>query len=648
MSKLVLETKTVVELRKIAKTYGVKLGAGISKEEIIARLNDALVDMPDEEELDFLHSDDTVRHGKRGRPSKKEKEEQEMAQQERQVSMEELQPADAEKPEEAPAQKPVSDAKKHTEGLVFKPAWQNPSPEPRQNGRSSWSYAKPASAGAGNPALEQQHIQTVRPASYRPRFGPGSADSGRRSPEEPRRGEYIRSIQPVVPRRSEGGFLHGTRQPIQDEGYVSRSEAPNTHIVYGSRDQNLQPVERVPRENPAMPRDTAAEPSAMPDIFQAQELKDVSGVLELHPDGYGFLRSASSCVPSPKDVYVSAAQIRRFNLRSGDLIEGRARPQRESDRYAALLYVTTVNGLPADENAERPEFEAMTACYPTRRLQLTDEADKTGITRIMDLIAPVGFGSRVLFRCPSEAGKLRLLQLLASSVSKNAKDAVTMVMLMGMRPEDVTLFRDSVPCPVYAATFDQSPENTLRQVDLLLERAERMIEMKRDVILLMDGLSQLTKLFTASAVQSGRVTASGLSAASLQKAKRLFGAARATREAGTLTIMATMDVNPGSRVDEAIAEEFSGTANTELVLDAQLSKAGVYPPIDVHRSGIRRPELLFSEEMQEGLRLLRQALQPLQPADAIRQVNDLTDRSPSAEESLRRLKAWLSLQEKQS
>ncbi len=380
------------------------------------------------------------------------------------------------------------------------------------------------------------------------------------------------------------------------------------------------------------------------DMLSPAECQDGSGILELHPDGYGFLRGAS-LTPSNRDIYVSMAQVRRFYLRTGDFVTGKVRPQRDGDKYSAMLYITEVNGCPADSVANRPAFDALTPCYPHEHITLEVEGGSNEFLdmRLIDLVAPIGFGQRGLIHCPPAVDKAHLLSSIANAASICHPDAVVMTLLLGGTPEDATLYRDHTHGEVIASTFDQTPENHLRITDMVLERAERLVEMKKNVILLVDSLTYLSKVYTTAAVQQGRQTIGMVNPVSLQKAKKLFGAARCLREGGSLTIFAVMNIETGSRVDDSIAEDLKGTANMELVLDTAAARAGIYPPVNLLLSGTKRAELIASKEQLDGIKLIHEMLGSLRAVDMIPQLLSMLEKTTNNEDLLVRIKDWAAL-----
>jgi transcription termination factor Rho len=327
------------------------------------------------------------------------------------------------------------------------------------------------------------------------------------------------------------------------------------------------------------------------------------GILEIMTDGYGFLRQ-STLLPSPSDIYVSQSQIRRFGLRNGDMVTGQGRPARAGEKYISLLRIEAVNDLNPELAKNRPHFGALTPTFPDKRINLEVPGNNLS-TRLLDLIAPVGRGQRGLIVSPPKAGKTMLLKAIANAVSTNYEDIHVMVCLIGERPEEVTDMRRSVKGEVIAATFDEPVENHTRVAELALERAKRLVESGRDVVILLDGITRLTRAYNLAMPSSGRTLSGGIDPTALHPAKRFFGAARNTAEGGSLTILATCLVDTGSRMDDLIYEEFKGTGNMEVHLDRNLSQRRIYPAIDIELSGTRREELLMDEKILQKVWLLR-------------------------------------------
>lgn len=681
---------TVLELRKVAKAMGVQLGAGISKAGIVEKLDRArnakYSDIP-AVPMDFTpipKSDDKqespVEKAEVPAAVKDEKPSESPAPANKQpvpsaAKPETAAPAvaapagaaskpEAEKPA-APAQ-PASDARPAISG--FRPAYQAPATPPRFGSKPA--YQASSNSFGNRPARPQGNdfARPARPVNYT-RFGPAAqADSTNdRSYDAPRTTSSWTDRRPaygsdVPDRRSAYGsdmpdrrLAYGTDAPDRRPAYgtdaprsafgtdaprYSRSyDAPSAFDSGRARQPGFNSPQRdVPSDLQSM---WACSPS---DMLSPAECQDGSGILELHPDGYGFLRGAS-LTPSNRDIYVSMAQVRRFYLRTGDFVTGKVRPQRDGDKYSAMLYITEVNGCPADSVANRPAFDALTPCYPHEHITLEVEGSSNEFLdmRLIDLVAPIGFGQRGLIHCPPAVDKAHLLSSIANAASICHPDAVVMTLLLGGTPEDATLYRDHTHGEVIASTFDQTPENHLRITDMVLERAERLVEMKKNVILLVDSLTYLSKVYTTAAVQQGRQTIGMVNPVSLQKAKKLFGAARCLREGGSLTIFAVMNIETGSRVDDSIAEDLKGTANMELVLDTAAARAGIYPPVNLLLSGTKRAELIASKEQLDGIKLIHEMLGSLRAVDMIPQLLSMLEKTTNNEDLLVRIKDWAAL-----
>lgn len=671
---------TVLELRKVAKAMGVQLGAGISKAGIIEKLDRArnakYSDIP-AVPMDFTpipKSDDKqespVEKAEVPAAVKDEKPSESPASANKQPVPAAAKPEtaapkpEAEKPA-APAQ-PASDARPAISG--FRPAYQAPATPPRFGSKPA--YQASSNSFGNRPARPQGNdfARPARPVNYT-RFGPAAqADSTNdRSYDAPRTASSWADRRPTYgndlpDRRSAYGSDVPDRRPAYGSDLPDRRPAYGTDAprsVFGtdaprySRSYDApsafdsgrarQPSFNSPQRD--VPSDLQSMWAGSPsDMLSPAECQDGSGILELHPDGYGFLRGAS-LTPSNRDIYVSMAQVRRFYLRTGDFVTGKVRPQRDGDKYSAMLYITEVNGCPADSVANRPAFDALTPCYPHEHITLEVEGGSNEFLdmRLIDLVAPIGFGQRALIHCPPAVDKAHLLSSIANAASICHPDAVVMTLLLGGTPEDATLYRDHTHGEVIASTFDQTPENHLRITDMVLERAERLVEMKKNVILLVDSLTYLSKVYTTAAVQQGRQTIGMVNPVSLQKAKKLFGAARCLREGGSLTIFAVMNIETGSRVDDSIAEDLKGTANMELVLYTAAARAGIYPPVNLLLSGTKRAELIASKEQLDGIKLIHEMLGSLRAVDMIPQLLSMLEKTTNNEDLLVRIKDWAAL-----
>ena len=341
------------------------------------------------------------------------------------------------------------------------------------------------------------------------------------------------------------------------------------------------------------------------------------GVLEILPDGFGFLRAPDySYLPGPDDIYVSPSQIRRFNLRTGDTIAGQIRPPKDSERYFALLKVEATNYEDPEGSREKILFDNLTPLYPDERIKLETEAEEY-TTRVMDLLTPIGMGQRGLIVSPPRAGKTVILQQIANSIAVNHKEVVLIVLLIDERPEEVTDMERTVKGEVVSSTFDEPATRHIQVAEMVLEKAKRLVECGRDVVILLDSITRLARAYNTVVPPSGKVLSGGVDSNALHRPKRFFGAARNIEEGGSLTVIATALIDTGSRMDEVIFEEFKGTGNMEIYLDRKLSDRRIFPAIDINRSGTRKEELLLDKKDLNRIWVLRKVLQPLSPLDAM-------------------------------
>jgi len=341
------------------------------------------------------------------------------------------------------------------------------------------------------------------------------------------------------------------------------------------------------------------------------------GALEILPDGFGFLRSTDyNYLPGPDDIYVSPSQIRRFNLRTGDTVSGQIRPPKDNERYFALLKVESVNYEEPDVARDKILFDNLTPLYPMERICLETDGDNSSM-RIMDLLCPIGKGQRGLIVASPRTGKTVLLQQIANSITANHKEVILMVLLIDERPEEVTDMQRSVHGEVISSTFDEPAQRHVQVAEMVIEKAKRLVEHQRDVVILLDSITRLARAYNAVVPPSGKVLSGGVDSNALHRPKRFFGAARNIEEGGSLTIIATALIDTGSRMDEVIFEEFKGTGNMELYLDRKLSDRRVFPSIDINRSGTRKEELLIRKEDLNRIWILRKVLQPQNSIDAM-------------------------------
>ena len=486
---------------------------------------------------------------------------------------------------------------------------------------------------------EGQHKPVQRTANARltPRQGTAQAQEPQaRTPGRPNAAGMQEMPQRMIQRQGPQAGQEAPARPVQDaprqEPYESASARGRREGYYNAEYKTTNP--------------------AVPEMLAAGECADGAGVLEIQPDGYGFLR-AENCLPGPNDVYISIAQIRRFCLREGDYVEGKTRPQREGDRYSAMMYINAVNGEPPEAAAARPRFEDLVPIYPDERLKLEpalrpEGSGKADLSlRLVDMLAPIGKGQRGMIVSQPKAGKTTLLKKIANAITTNYPEVRLIVLLIDERPEEVTDMKRSIDGEVIYSTFDEAPENHVRVSEMVLARAQRLTEMGKDVVVLMDSITRLARAYNLVITPTGRSLSGGLDPGALFKPKRFFGAARNIENGGSLTVIATALVETGSRMDDIIFEEFKGTGNMELHLDRKLSDRRVFPAIDMVRSGTRREELLLTEAEQDGEMLVRRMLSGGRGQEMAEQIIDLMSKTGDNAEFFERLKGWLAVFEKE-
>ena len=364
-----------------------------------------------------------------------------------------------------------------------------------------------------------------------------------------------------------------------------------------------------------------------------------SGILEVMPDGFGFIRCANY-LPGENDVYVAPSQIRRFNMKTGDIVTGNTRIKTQGEKFSALLYVKNINGYLPDVAARRGNFEDMTPIFPDERLRLETPGASVAM-RIMDLMSPIGKGQRGMIVSPPKAGKTTLLKEVAKSIKRNSPETHLIILLIDERPEEVTDIKEAIEGPnveVIYSTFDELPEHHKRVAEMVMERAKRLVEHKKDVMVLLDSITRLTRAYNLTVPPSGRTLSGGLDPAALHMPKRFFGAARNMREGGSLTILATALVNTGSKMDDVVYEEFKGTGNMEMVLDRKVAEKRVVPAIDIPQSGTRREDLLLTQEEMEAINYIRRAFNAMKPEEAVDKVVDLFKKTKNNKEFVEMVK----------
>ena len=439
-----------------------------------------------------------------------------------------------------------------------------------------------------------------------------------------------------------------SRQDSRNEGRGgdARRNTGRSHDKYGQqRNMNGKPHgTNAPSPAPSAPaaaetgepRPVQTEPRndgvglTSQDLAELDSGIEANGILEVMPDGFGFIR-CENFLPGENDVYVAPSQIRRFNLKTGDIIVGNRRIKSATEKFAALLYIRTVNGYPLSVTETRPNFEDLTPIFPNKRLHMEMPGAKTTVAmRVLDLLAPIGKGQRGMIVSPPKAGKTTLLKQVAKAITTNHPDMHLIILLIDERPEEVTDIREAIVGPnveVIYSTFDELPDRHKRVSEMVTERAKRLVEHGRDVIILLDSITRLARAYNLTVPPSGRTLSGGLDPTALYMPKRFFGAARNMREGGSLTILATALVDTGSRMDDVIYEEFKGTGNMELVLDRKLSEKRIFPAIDILKSGTRRDDLLLTREEAEAVDIVRKATNSLKPDEAVEKILDLFART---------------------
>ena len=485
---------------------------------------------------------------------------------------------------------------------------------------------------------QENRVQETRPQENR--YQEKRSQDNRNNQRNNRTYERFNQTRPQI--RTYGNNNYNNN----NNSYSTPAAAPVQQAAPGSQTystqnqtyvQNVDNQERVARpeyRNDAMGLSTQ-------DMAELDSGIEANGILEVMPDGFGFIR-CENFLPGENDVYVAPSQIRRFNLKTGDIIVGNRRVKAATEKFAALLYIKTVNGYPLSATETRPNFEDLTPIFPNQRLHMENPREKTSVAmRVLDLLAPIGKGQRGMIVSPPKAGKTTLLKQVAKAITTNHPDMHLMILLIDERPEEVTDIKEAIVGPnveVIYSTFDELPERHKRVSEMVIERAKRLVEHGRDVIILLDSITRLARAYNLTVAPSGRTLSGGLDPAALHMPKRFFGAARNMREKGSLTILATALVDTGSRMDDVVYEEFKGTGNMELVLDRKLSEKRIFPAIDILKSGTRRDDLLLTKEEAEAVDIIRKATNSLKPDEAVEKILDLFSKTRNNREFVEMVK----------
>ena len=504
-------------------------------------------------------------------------------------------------------------------------------------------YVPPVKAETAREEAASAPAQPVSTAAEAPEPAAEPAPAA----EEPKPARPAQKQQRKYP-QSGNHARNGRRQTNQRRETFQRNGAEQAFQPGDAKDDSPQEEEKkgAGRTQEYYSRDYGTSNPAVPEMLEGGECGDAEGVLEVLPDGYGFLRS-DNYLSGQRDVYVSIAQIRRFGLRTGDYVKGKTRPAKEGERFLALLYIILVNGEAPEKLLERKPFEELIPIFPEERYTLEIPGQRNNLaTRLIDLIAPIGKGQRAMIVSQPKAGKTTLLKNIAKGISTNYPDSHLIVLLIDERPEEVTDMQRSIDGEVLYSTFDELPEHHTRVAEMVLERSMRLVEYGKDVVVLMDSLTRLTRAYNLTIPPTGRTLSGGMDPGALHKPKRFFGAARNIENGGSLTVIATALAETGSRMDDIVYEEFKGTGNMEIHLDRRLSERRIFPAIDIYKSGTRREELLLSKEELEGTRTIRRLLSGSNPMDVTEQLVSMLDKTATNAEFLARLKEWVNIYEK--
>ena len=415
---------------------------------------------------------------------------------------------------------------------------------------------------------------------------------------------------------------------------LKKSELIDAMIALDAKEEQAEAASEAKEEV----REEMKEKKSETDIEQLDSGNTANGILEVMQDGFGFIRS-DNYLPGENDVYVSPAQIRRFGLKTGDILTGNTRVKTQGEKFSALLYVSTINGLRPAEAMKRKNFEDLTPIFPNQRIRLENPGSSTAM-RIMDLVSPIGKGQRGMIVSPPKAGKTTLLKEVALSVQKTEPNMHLLILLIDERPEEVTDIKEAISGPnveVIHSTFDELPEHHKRVSEMVIARAKRLVEHGKDVMILLDSITRLSRAYNLIVPPSGRTLSGGLDPAALYSPKRFFGAARNMREGGSLTILATALVDTGSKMDDVVYEEFKGTGNMELILDRKLQEKRVFPAIDIPKSGTRREDLLLNKEEQEAIYIMRRAMNGMKSEEAVDNLLNMFTRTKTNAELVRQV-----------
>lgn len=620
MTREQLQEKSLNDLREIAKLQGVKSLTKYRKDELIdIIMNGGRVDAPAQSESAQPEAAAPAAEEKPAAPVPREMQEQPAA----------PAPQAQHVPQPAPITEDGPAAYEQRTRYPQQPQYRAPRQEYQQGGYN-----------------RRQYNQSYAPQQGRPYGGYNSQnrDTGYQSGYN-RRQEGYQGYQNT-------GYQGGYRQDYnRTNDYRENYRAPQE--TYQPRESYVPQYEgedgyRQQKPEGYYNKEYGTSNPAVPELLEGGACGDCEGVLEVLPDGYGFLRS-ENYLPGNRDVYVSIAQIRRFSLKTGDLVTGKTRPSKEGERFLALLYITAVNGEEPEKAQTRKPFEELVPIYPNERITLESPGlghDQNLAIRLIDLIAPIGKGQRGMIVSQPKSGKTTLLKNIAHGISNNYPDVHLIVLLIDERPEEVTDMQRSIKGEVLYSTFDELPEHHTRVAEMTQERAMRLVEQGKDVVVLMDSITRLARAYNLTIPATGKTLSGGMDPGALHKPKRFFGAARNIENGGSLTIIATALIETGSRMDDIVYEEFKGTGNMEIHLDRKMSEKRIFPAIDIYKSGTRREELLLTKEELDAVFTMRRTLAAGNPAEVTEQMINMLDKTATNEEFIQRLTSWNKIYEK--
>lgn len=660
MSPSELANATIAELRKFAKERGIVISGLRTKADILDSIQKAIMQQVNEAGLTVKENQDPEEKQPTEQPADSLEEDSPKVPERRAMIIaddsDDLPVLRASRPMAGPQPKPaapVAPASRQPQltstgkakpafNLTGARAWHNPQPYATQAPSVVNKLSSPYQPGGDSFSNTMQ----TRPVPTRaPRFGPEAARAAEMAAPVSAPSAIPQGYRPSAYAQPVAAQYPQPAQPSLTDAVVEVASAYRRPPVDYSEAMLTDTVESRPyaapglRREPAQTREAAGINPAVPEMLATGDCGDGAGVLESHPDGYGFLR-AGNFLPGKNDVYISNAQIRRFALRDGDYVEGKTRPQREGDRYAAMLYITSINGQEPEDAKKRREFDDLTPTYPDRRLKLSSPEQNDPVLRLIDMFVPIGFGQRALIVAPPKAGKTTILKKIAMSLNQLHPEVHLMTLLVDERPEEVTDLKETVGGDVFYSTFDEPAESHARVSELVIERAKRLVEQGRDVVILMDSLTRLSRAHNTIAPNTARIMSGGLAAGALNKPKRFFGAARNLKEGGSLTIIATAIVETGSRMDDMIYEEFKGTGNMELTLDRTLQEQRIFPAVSIVKSGTRHDELLLDKEEEAVALKVRRMIAGSSEQEGISMILSMMDRTKDNEDFVARFDQW--------